>query len=137
MAEAETLRLAQQSWEIANATPWAELSPADREAYTKTVRAVLAAASQPPMLPQPPFSGLPVHNQLASTVSCARTWLVDIKGKGPTTSIPTATLELLLNTLIAAAEPVRQRQMSDGAERTVAGHVAAARSTGSRLGEVA
>ena len=64
-----------------------------------------------------------IHNQTASVLSLARNVLSGVDPKQIETRVNTASLTLLLETLIALGAP--DAPVADGAARTVAGHMAA------------
>ena len=64
-----------------------------------------------------------IHDQTASVLSLARNMLSGIDPRQIETRVNTASLELLLNTLIEIGTPAQP--VADGAARTVAGHMAA------------
>ena len=66
---------------------------------------------------------LPIHNVHASTGNLARGWLQSLDLKSAETRIPTATLELLLKTVIELTYQ-GMVDMSDTMQRTVAGQIA-------------
>ena len=65
-----------------------------------------------------------IHNQHASVASLASTWLQSIDRSKIETSVPTATLELWLTTLVELVNP-GSHPASDSAYRTVLGAVTA------------
>ena len=65
-----------------------------------------------------------IHNQTASVASLASTWLHSLDRSKVETSVPTATLELWLKTLIELASPGAVG-VADGASRVVLGAVTA------------
>jgi hypothetical protein len=68
---------------------------------------------------------MPIHDQTASVVNLAKSWKLTLERAALNTTIPTATLELLLDTLIALGTPQVAQDTSDAAARTVMGRVAA------------
>ena len=64
-----------------------------------------------------------IHNQTASIVALARNVLSGVDLKQPETRVNTASLQLLLETLIYLGSPANP--VADNAARTVAGHMAA------------
>ena len=54
--------------------------------------------------------GLPVHDKAASTANLARMLREGLDLRSDTTSVRTATLKLLLDTLIAFSEPRHEKQ---------------------------
>lgn len=65
-----------------------------------------------------------IHNQTASVMSLARTVLQGVDPKQTEARVSSATLILLLETLIDLGTPAHQMKASDQAQRTVAGHMA-------------
>ena len=68
---------------------------------------------------------MPIHNITASTVNLAKSWLMTIDRQPIDTQVPTATLVLWLETLIALGEPMHHQGIGDAAARKVMGHAVA------------
>ncbi len=68
---------------------------------------------------------MPVHDQTASIVNLAKSWRLTLDRASINTSIPTATLELMLDTIITLGTPQVVQDTGDAAARTVMGRVAA------------
>lgn len=64
-----------------------------------------------------------LHDRVASTLSLARTLLAGVDPRADTTNIRTASLVLLLETLIDLGSPGSQSKMTEAAHRTVLGHI--------------
>ena len=62
---------------------------------------------------------LPVHDEVASVVSLARTVLSGVDRRRFTTEVQTESLILLLNTLVALATPSVHQKVDDAAGRTI------------------
>lgn len=65
---------------------------------------------------------MPLHDVTASTVMLAKSWLLTLDRKALNTTVPTATLELWLRTLVDLGTPAANQGVADGAARTVMGH---------------
>jgi hypothetical protein len=68
--------------------------------------------------------GLPIHDVMASTVNLARMIRDGLDPAQEMTPIRTATLKLLLDTLIDAGAPRHHNVVDDSARRSVAGMIA-------------
>ena len=66
-----------------------------------------------------------IHNEIASNVSLAKSILFGLDRSKLETSVPTATLVLLLNALIELGTPSADQKVNDGAIRAIMGHVVA------------
>lgn len=82
--------------------------------------------------------GLPVHDRTASTAQLAKAMLMDLDRSRETTPVRTATLELLLKTIVEMATPASFGRASEEARRTVSSMIPPATLTdrggnGSRL----
>ena len=62
-----------------------------------------------------------VHDHLASTANMARGLLMGLDRSALNTTLPTATLQLLLETVINLSAPSGQVRIADGAKKTVLG----------------
>ena len=67
---------------------------------------------------------MPIHNQVASTVALAKSWLLTLDRASIETKIPTATLELMLQSIVDMGTPAHDQAVSDAASRTVMGRMA-------------
>lgn len=65
-----------------------------------------------------------MHDQLASTMALARSMLMGINPEHENTLVRTASLKLLLDTLVELGTSAPTRSMNSDARRTVAGHLA-------------
>ena len=77
---------------------------------------------------------MPLHNELASTLSLASVLRSGVDPKSQTTSVPTASLILILDTLLGLGFPSHQERMSETASKTLVGIVAAFNSAGEQRG---
>lgn len=68
--------------------------------------------------------GLPVHDRTASAANLAKAMLMDLDRSKDETKVRTATLELLLKTIVELSTPVRFDKIHEEAKRTVAGMIA-------------
>lgn len=66
-----------------------------------------------------------IHNATASTVALAKSWLMTLDRTSIDTKVPTATLELWLNTIIDLGTAPVDHGVGDAAKRTVMGHTVA------------
>jgi hypothetical protein len=64
-----------------------------------------------------------IHDQTASVASLARVMLGDVDETREFTSVRSASLRLVLETLIALAEPGHHMKVADASTRTVAEHL--------------
>lgn len=67
---------------------------------------------------------MPIHDELASTVSLARVMLSDLDSARVKTEVDTAQLRLILMTLIENSQPIGHDKMAETAGRTVMGMMA-------------
>jgi len=65
---------------------------------------------------------MPVHNQTASTVMLAKSWLLTLDSSQVETRVPTESLRLWLTTLVDLGTPSEAEAVATGAARTVMGH---------------
>lgn len=67
---------------------------------------------------------MPIHNAAWSTASLARNLLDGLDRNKPDTTLPTATLELLLNTVLDLTVGGQKRDLNDAAMKAVDGRIA-------------
>jgi hypothetical protein len=65
----------------------------------------------------------PIHDVAASTAASARSWLQSLDRTRVETSVPTATLEMWLNAVIAAGQPRGFADVAQQAKRSVMGRL--------------
>jgi hypothetical protein len=63
----------------------------------------------------------PIHDVAASTAASARSWLQSLDRSKLETAVPTATLEMWLNAVVAASTPQHVIDMQQQAKRTLMG----------------
>lgn len=68
---------------------------------------------------------MPLHDHVASVVALARNVQGGLDPRQPETKIATATLDLLIKTLIDLAEPAQNNRFAEVQAKTVAGSLAA------------
>ncbi len=68
---------------------------------------------------------MPIHNQTASVVNLAKSWLMTLERSRIETPMPTETLRLILETLIELGTPAAAHEVADAGVRTVMGRTVA------------